>query len=350
MAARPYKAGIMDAEQKRRLIDALFDEPGKTRPAATPDELRAARILVETGSARVKKPDASVIWRRHSETLSKQGRQLIFPRWIIPGIAAAAAAITLVVVLLRPAARETAGQQVAVRGQTQTYREAAQVFIGQASAYAVRESGDTIEISAQSLEARIDFTATTETKSVLIKTPAATFRIVGTSIAISATPEKATLHVAEGKVQVESQGQARLVTQGQVWSYENGHEVQRAETATDRGHFIQLGQGKPVPEPRAEPAMKAVPAPAESRGAEHKAVPPVGPEKAPVKEPVPRAENTQPGSERGKSERTEKTAHREDRDGARSDRAAARAEREERRSEREARRSERQAAKAERHK
>ena len=108
----------MDAEQKKRLIDALFEEPGKTRPAATPDELRAVRILVETGSARVKKPDASVIWRRHGEAPAKQGGRLNFPRWVIPGIAAAAAAITLVI-FLRPTATETSGEQVAMRGQTQ---------------------------------------------------------------------------------------------------------------------------------------------------------------------------------------------------------------------------------------
>lgn len=339
----------MDAEQKKRLIDALFDEPGKARPAATADELRAVKIFVETGSVPLKKPDPSLIWRRHSETPAKQGRRLNFPRWIIPGIAAAAAAITLVV-FLRPTATETAGEAVAVRSETHTYRQAAHVFIDQASAYAVLESGETIEISAQSLDARIDFTATAETKSVLIRTPAATFRIVGTSIAISATPEKATLHVAEGKVRVESQGLVRLVTQGQVWSFENGHEIQRAETAADRGHFIQLGLGKPVPQPRSEPAMKAVQRPAESRNAGHNAMPRVSADKAPAKDPVPRAENAQRGSERGKSEKTEKVAHRDDRDGARSDRAAARAERAERRLEREARRSERQATKAERHK
>lgn len=333
----------MDAEQKRRLIDALFEEPGNLRPDASADERRATQIFVETGSQRIRKVTAAEIWQRHSAAKPGAGRRLMFVRWAIPAFAAAAAAVFALVFLLRSPQQSKTNEGLSVRAKTETYRQAVQVFVADASGYTVRESADTVEFQAERLEARLDFKPTADTKSVVIRTPTATFRIIGTSIAISATAEKASLHVAEGKVQVEAQGQTRLVTQGQVWAYENGHTVERHETPADRSHFVELGQGKPVPETQTAPAPKAVEQPADGKRAQPiKGAPAAAEKSAEVKEQKPAVPQHERASEREKSEKAEKVSNRDDRDNARADREA-------RRAEREARRAERQSNKSERH-
>ena len=68
----------------------------------------------------------------------------------------------------------------------------------------------------------------------MIATPSVEFRIIGTSIAIAATAEKHTMHVAEGRVAVTDAGKTRLIAQGEVWTNDKHGEQKRAETSVDR--------------------------------------------------------------------------------------------------------------------
>jgi len=325
----------MNVDQKKQLIDAMFDEPGTIPAAASADQLRVSKILVETGSRHMRKPSAADIWRRHSRSqLQPTGKRLQFNRRALPVLAAAAIALFVLVILLRPAGEDTPPGQVTVRAETKRYKQAVQVFLNAASDYAVHEKADKIEFEARMLEARMDFRPTAEIKSVVIRTPTVTFRIIGTSIAISVTSDRAVLHVAEGTVQVEARGEMWLVTEKQVWSYTRGRQTQRDETEADRRHFIEMGKGKPVPEQHRssdaagkslKPGAKQLP-----RFAEQEQV------RVPDQMPAAGAnKDTKSAQQQPLQNKTEVEDH-----------ERARADREARRAEREARRNERQEPKA----
>lgn len=338
----------MQADENQRILDMLL---GSENAAETPVDAerlsRARRLIVESGAEHLRAPAAAEIWRRHQANLAgatrkREKRLLPFPgRWLFSalggGIAAAAA-----VFIWYPR-----GQDIPAPGGQQTvqltanYRDAADVYVKQALNYRTSAEGDTLRIAADAIEARIDFQANAATRTVVITTPSVEYRIVGTSIAITATPEKNALHVAEGKVEVTAAGKTRLVGYGEVWTQDQRGEQKRAETSADRDSYRQLAGGKDLPR-SALKVLHGRQAPLPDKGAEDERN--AAQTKSAGNQAVPATETgNRMGTEKNVSQRAE-------RERVRDDKAAARAEREARRSEREARRSERQATKAERHK
>lgn len=336
----------MQADEKQRILDTLLgSETAAEIPPDAEQLVRARRLIVESGAANLRAPEAAVIWRSHKAYLAEsapkgKSRILAFPgRWLLPALGGVAAVAAVFTWYPRSQQKPAPGVQQTLQLNA-NYRDAADVYVKQALNYRTSAEGDTLRIAADAIEARIDFHANATTRTVVITTPTVEYRIVGTSIAITATPEKNTLHVAEGKVEVTTAGKTRLVVHGEVWTHDQSGEQNRAETSADKEYYRQLAGGKDVPlgslkEKKGDTIPSAGHPRSPEKSAEHKAD--AGQENS-------AADN---GNRLGRERNTPR--HRE-REAARSDRAAARAEREARRSEREARRSERQATKAERHK
>jgi hypothetical protein len=343
----------MDAEEKKQILDALLN-PDFSKDQL-PDSLlaaRAAKIVRETGAERMSLCAASEIWQRHTAMRTKPpapvARNLkVAARYYVPALAAAAAAL-IFIFYPKETVRE-APMGIAIHNPVQAhYRGAADVYVRQAANYQIKEDGDSVQIRADALEARIDFRATSDTRTVVIVTPMATYRIIGTSISISATAERSALHVAEGKVQVEAGGTTRLVAKGEHWSIERGTEIKRAETEADKKIFTELGGGKAVPGGEDKlPAQKRGP-PARAQASEG-LKPEVRAEGKPANSDTkPNAAEIHPN--KTAAEVAETNRQREERSADRAERQRIKAEREAVRLEREARRQERQAAKTERHK
>lgn len=343
----------MQADEKQRILDTLLGSENAAETPTDADRLaRARKLIVETGAENLRTPVAAEIWRRHQAHLGavahkQETRVLPFPgRWLLPALGAVAAAAAVFIWYPRGQHNpEHSGQQTAHLNAN--YRDAAAVYVKHALNYRASAEGDTLRIAADAIEARIDFHANTTTRTVVITTPTVEYKIVGTSIAITATPEKNMLHVAEGKVEVTTAGKTRLVVHGEVWTHDQRGEQKRAETSADKETYRQLAGGKDVPqsavkEIKNDAIFHGGQTPPSDKGREHK------PNAA---QAISELDTAKPAADAGKHAGREKNAtlHAE-REEARNDKAAARAEREARRSEREARRSERQATKAERHK
>lgn len=331
----------MNAEQKKQFLNQLLDQP--IDPAQPPFDVSSAgaRLLWQTGASPQPRLRAAEIWKKHS-TVVKPGRQLRFPRKIIYSLVAAAALVIVAVAVIPGLLRDSAAPPkpgTVVAGIRASYRDAALVFVRSAENYEVRQQADALVISAQQLDARIDFKASDAMKTVLIHTPRATFTIVGTSIAVSAGPDRSAVHVVTGKVRVESAAGIEFVSGGEVWSVQKDQTMKRPEIKTDMAYYLRLGDGAPVPEhkerreptePKHQPPLRPLPA-----------LPNEG-----TKTPGPgalRPDLPKPASEGEKSPVPDKRAQH-------GDNSEERAEREARRADREARRAERQAGRSERHK
>lgn len=239
----------MDADQKQQTLNALLRiEPGAVLPD-TIDAARAKKLLVESGSENVALPTAQQIWHRYQAQRALRANHIKNPPkniWAKIGISAAAAALVAVAAypylqnVFKPTNKNVAS--VSTR-----YRDALNVYVKDAKDYRVTASGDVITIAATELTARFDFHANHETRTVVIQTPSVTYHIVGTSIVIAATSERATLHVAAGKVRVEASGATRFVGRGEHWSLEHGKESRRGESEHDRITYRALGGGRDVP-------------------------------------------------------------------------------------------------------
>lgn len=342
----------MQADEKQRILDTLLGSENAAETPADAERLaHARRLITESGAEHLRVPAATEIWRRHqaylaAPVLKRESRVLPFAvRWLLPALGAVAAAAVFIWYPRSQHNPARGGQQTA--HLKANYRDAADVYVKHALNYRTSAEGDTLRIAADAIEARIDFHANATTRTVVITTPTVEYRIVGTSIAITATPEKNTLHVAEGKVEVTTAGKTRLVVHGEVWTHDQRGEQKRAETSADKETYRQLAGGKDVPqsavkEIKNDAIFHGGQTPPSDKGREHK------PNAA---QAISELDTAKPAADAGKHAGREKNAtlHAE-REEARNDKAAARAEREARRSEREARRSERQATKAERHK
>lgn len=323
----------MNADQKKHFLNQLLDQPTDRAKPPFDSTSHEARLLWQSGARKEPRLRAEDIWKKHIAA-NRQGRQLRFPRKIVyPLVAAAALVIAAVAVipgLLRDSAAPSKPSTV-VAGIRASYRDSARVFVQSAENYEVREQADALVISAQQIDARIDFSASDALRTVVIRTPRATFTIVGTSIAVSAGPDRSALHVVTGKVRVETAARTEFVSRGEVWSVQKDEVVKRPEVKSDIARYLDLGQGASVPEHR-EPPDRAEP----------KRTPPLRPlppeshdgEKTPG-----------PGAFKPDLEKPAPEKHAE-----RGDHAEERADREARRADREARRAERQAGRGERHK
>ena len=329
----------MNAEQKKHFLNQLLDQPiDKARPPFD-SASHAARLLWQTGAVSQPRLRAEDIWKKH--TAREPGRQLRFPRRFIYPLVAAAALVIAAVSLLPGLLRETTMpvKSAAMAGIQASYRNSARVFVQSAENYSAREEADALVITAQAIEARIDFKANAGLKSVVIRTPRATFTIIGTSIAVSASPESSTLHVVTGKVQVETAAGTEFVSRGEVWSVQKDAAIKRPEAKTDLAYYLRLGEGAPVP---AHEEQKELP--------ERKPKPPLAPLPS-----VPNTEQKATGPGTFKPDIPNRAPEGEkatlpDKRGERGDDSGKRAEREARREDREARRAERQAGRSERHK
>lgn len=328
----------MNAEQKKLFLNQLLDQPTDPRfDSASP----AARLLWQSGAPVRPRLPAEAIWKKHAGT-NGQARRLHFPHKIIYAAAAAAALIIAAVAVIPGLLRETASPAKSaplVAGLQTSYRDSARVFVQSAKNYEVREEGDALVIAAQQIDARIDFRSGNALRTVVIHTPRATFTIVGTSIAVSASTDRSTLHVVTGKVRVETLRGVDFVSRGQVWSAQKDEVLKRAEVKSDIAHYLRLGEGAPVPEHKELPDQ-----------VNPKQVPPLRP-----LPPTPREEEKAPGPGALKPDLQKPTPPDENRGmpekhTARSDHSEERAEREARRADREARRTERQAGRGDRHK
>jgi hypothetical protein len=331
----------MNAEQKKQFLNQLLDQP--IDPARPPFDVssRGARLLWHTGAPPQPWLRADKIWKKHNTVVSP-GRQLRFPRKIFYPLVAAAALVIAAVAVIPGLLRDSAAPSnpgTVVAGIRASYRDSARVFVQSAENYEVREQADALVISAQQIDARIDFSASDALRTVVIRTPRATFTIVGTSIAVSAGPDRSALHVVTGKVRVETTAGTEFVSRGEVWSMQKDEVLKRPEVKSDIAHYLDLGQGASVPEHR-EPPDRAEPKrtpplrplPPESRDGEK--APGPGAFKPELEKPAPEVE---------KRPVPEKHAER-------GEHAEERADREARRADREARRTERQAGRSERHK
>jgi len=236
----------MDADQKQQTLNALLRiEPGAVLPD-TIASARAKQLLGASGSENIALPTAQQIWQKYQTRRAdyiKKDRKNI---WAKIGISAAAAALVTVVAypFLQNVFKPTNEHAASFSAR---YRDALNVYIKDAKDYRVSEIGDTIKISATQLTARFDFHANHDTRTVVIQTPSVIYHIVGTSIVIAATSERATLHVAAGKVRVEVAGATHVVGRGEHWSLEHGKESRRGESEHDRIAYRVLGGGRDVP-------------------------------------------------------------------------------------------------------
>lgn len=353
----------MDAEEKNQVLDAVLN-PDFSR-SGQPDSIavaRAVRLFRDTGAERMTLPSASLLWQRHmaqQTALPAKDTRRKGARYIVPAIAAAAAVLVFVFYPRSTEQPTPAGITVSAPLELR-YRNAADVHVKSAMNYRVTEERDSVRIEADAIVARIDFHANPQLRTVAVVTPAATYRIIGTSITVMATRERSALHVAEGKVQVEAAGSSKIVSRGEVWAIERGREERRGETESDRKQYRDLAPGRALPgEDKAAKTMDVklpqdrLPGkteghrrPAES-GPTDKAKSP----RADTGHPQPISKSEPMESHDGKkaAEHTETHEQREERAAARAERQRLKAEREAARTEREARRAERQSGKTEKH-
>lgn len=174
-------------------------------------------------------------------------------RYIIP-VAAAALVVLAIGIIGWPGKnnQEVANPvaQHATKRQNffEQYQRSVNLYVRQTENFSVNHHGVQFQIAADTLTARIDFNATAAIKTVRIQTPQVTFEIIGTKIALDVTPDKARLHVNEGKVRVSYAGKSEIIEEGDVWEYAHGSAKKTEENSSDEQAFSEFKSDLVKPE------------------------------------------------------------------------------------------------------
>lgn len=248
----------MREQDKRKVLDALFDDerPGSAR--ATAAEQRARKLLFDSDILpRTDELAARRIWQKHQMQMSP-GRR----RYWIPAVAAALFVLgigwILVARMYEPGmARSLVKTTVQKHDFAEQYHRAVNLYVRQTENFRVSTENKTFQIAADTLTARIDFSANKAIKTVRIATPHVVFEIIGTKIVLDVAPDKARLYVNEGKVRVKYAGQTTVVEEGGVWVYANGNAAVSEETAAEETAFEELGKPLEKLPAISEPKKKA---------------------------------------------------------------------------------------------
>jgi hypothetical protein len=233
-----WENNAMPGRNKQQILDALFDDAGHDPKQPDKAYVRAKTLFFKSGiELQEDELAARRIWQKYHAT-KKAGRR----RYLIPIVAAAAVALAIGILSFPQKSGESiAGKQTVSRSNfTEEFQRSVKLYVSRTENFSVYHRDAALRIAADTLTARIDFTATQTVKTVRIETPQVAFEIIGTKIVLDVNPEKARLHVSEGKVRVDYAGKSEIVDEGGIWEYTHGKVTQGDESEADEKLFEKL--------------------------------------------------------------------------------------------------------------